>query len=58
MIGEQARVVFHQRQALVVNLAKGMRNDNFDGAEGFLSLVVVVVQRYTRLVVIANEVED
>jgi hypothetical protein len=34
VIGEQARVVFHQRQTLVVHVAKGMRNDDLDGAEG------------------------
>jgi hypothetical protein len=34
VIGEQARVVFHQRQTLVVHVAKGMRNDDLDGVEG------------------------
>jgi hypothetical protein len=56
VVGEWARVVSHQRQPLTGPVATGMRNDDFDGAERWLLVVVViVVQCYTRSVVVRGK---
>lgn len=52
VVGEQARVVSHQRQALGVRVPTGMGNDNPNGAEAWAWPVVVIVQCYSWLVMV------